>query len=212
MIEAADVAQAQLARDFVGRFEVGLQDRFLDIAPAFVAAGVDVDGDERFGFVDHDVAAAFQPDLAVKGVVDLFLHPEGFEDRRRAVVMFDPALRAPGDLADELGHAVDRRLIVADDFVDFVGEKIAHGALDEVGLLKDARGRRQLLDLLLDARPLLEEETEIAHEIAGALAFADGANDDAHAFGNFEFTQNFPQSLAFFLRSSILREMPLRSL
>ena len=46
-------------------------------------------------------------------------------------------------------------------------------------------------------RPLLEQECEIAHEIARALAFADGANDDADAFGNFELTQDFAQPFAF---------------
>ena len=96
-------------------------------------------------------------------------------------------------------------LIVADDFVDFVGEKIAHGALDEIGLFEDARGRGELLDLLLDARPLLEEKTEVAHEIAGALAFPDGANDDADALGNFEFAQNFAQPDALFWRLDFAR-------
>ena len=33
-------------------------------------------GDERLGFVDDDVAAALQPDLAMKSVVDLLLHAE----------------------------------------------------------------------------------------------------------------------------------------
>jgi hypothetical protein len=84
--QAADISQAQLARDLVSGFEVGLEDRFFHIAAALVAPGVYVDGHQRLGFVDHNVAAAFQPDLAVKGVVDLFLHAEGFKDRRRAIV------------------------------------------------------------------------------------------------------------------------------
>ena len=94
--QAADIAQAHLARDFVGRFEIGLQNRLLDIAAAFVAAGVHVDGDQRFGFVDHDVAAAFQPDLAMEGVVDLLLHAEGLEDRGGAVVKLDAVSRRAG--------------------------------------------------------------------------------------------------------------------
>ena len=54
---------------------------FLDVLGALVAAGVHVDGDERLGFIDDDVAAARQPDLAVKGVVDLLLDAEALEDR-----------------------------------------------------------------------------------------------------------------------------------
>ena len=88
--EAADVSQAKLPRDLIRGFEVRLQDRFLDVAPAFVPAGVHVDGDQRFGFVDHNVTAAFQPHLAMERVIDLFLDPERLEDRRRPVVNLDP--------------------------------------------------------------------------------------------------------------------------
>ena len=76
--------------------------------------------------------------------------------------------------------------IVADDFVDFVGEEIAHRALNQIRLFKNARGRRIVLDLLLDPRPLLEQKTQVAHEIAGSLAFTDGANDHADAVGDIE--------------------------
>ena len=186
-----------MARDFVGGFQVGLQNRLFDVAAAFVSAGVYVDGDERLGFVDHDVAAAFQPDLAMKGVVDLFLHAEGLEDRRGAVVKLDAVARAPRNLADHLVHPLDRRLIVADHFVDFVGEEIAHRALDQIRLFEDAAGRGLVLDRLLDLRPLLDEEAQIAHEITGALAFADGADDDAHAFRDLQAAQDLAQPFAF---------------
>ena len=46
--EAAKVSKSQLARDFIGRFEIGVERRFLDIA-AFGGAGrVDINGGERF--------------------------------------------------------------------------------------------------------------------------------------------------------------------
>jgi len=48
--------------------------------------------------------------------------------------------------------------IVADDGVDFVGQEVAHGALDKVRLTEDARGRWPLLDLLLDGAPLLDQQ------------------------------------------------------
>ena len=52
--QAGEVAQAQLARDFVGRLEIGAQRRVLDIVLARRAAGIDVDRDQRFGLVDDD--------------------------------------------------------------------------------------------------------------------------------------------------------------
>jgi hypothetical protein len=54
------VAQAKLARHLVGGLEVGAQRRVLDVAVARGAARVHVDGDQRLGLVDDDVA----PDLS----------------------------------------------------------------------------------------------------------------------------------------------------
>ena len=48
--------------------------------------------------------------------------------------------------------------VVADHLVDFVGEEIAHGALDQIGLLEDAAGAGFSLHRLLDVAPLLEEK------------------------------------------------------
>jgi hypothetical protein len=49
---------------FGGRFHRPLrgclQDRSLDVFGAFVAAGIHVHGNERLGFIDHNVAAAGQ--------------------------------------------------------------------------------------------------------------------------------------------------------
>ena len=59
-IRPGEIAQAQLARDFLGRLAIGLERGVLDVVLARGAAGVDVDGDQRLGLVDHDVAAGAQ--------------------------------------------------------------------------------------------------------------------------------------------------------
>ena len=64
--DAADVAQPELADDLLGRLEVVLGDRLLEVAPgADELAGVDVDDGHRLGAVDDQRAARGQPDLAV---------------------------------------------------------------------------------------------------------------------------------------------------
>jgi hypothetical protein len=73
--QPADVAQPKLARDLIRRFEICLQDRLLNVAPALVAAGVYVDGYERFRFIDYDVTAALQPDLRWKASSICFCTP-----------------------------------------------------------------------------------------------------------------------------------------
>ena len=84
--EPTDVPQPQLPRNFIGRFQIGLQDCLFDIARTFIATGIHVDGNERFRFINDNVAAALQPNLTMKCIVDLLLHAEGFENWRRAVV------------------------------------------------------------------------------------------------------------------------------
>jgi hypothetical protein len=62
--DAAEIAQANLAHNLRDRIQVGLHNRvFQPRRLADVLAGVDVDGHQRLGLVDHDRAAALQPDL-----------------------------------------------------------------------------------------------------------------------------------------------------
>ena len=108
--DAAQIAQPDLPDDFLHRLEVGLDDRVFEAAARFladVAAGVDVDGDERLGLVDDDRAARLQPDLALERLVDLRLDAVLLEDRERLVVAASPAGRASGRMRlDELQHAL----------------------------------------------------------------------------------------------------------
>jgi hypothetical protein len=60
--DAAQVAQPQLARDRLRGFEVGLEDRVVEVARADEATGVDVDRRQRLGLVDYEVAARLQVD------------------------------------------------------------------------------------------------------------------------------------------------------
>ena len=196
--QTADVAQSKLTRDFVRRFEVGLQNGSINIASAFVATGVDVDSHQRLGFVDHDVTAAPEPDLSMKGVIDLFLNTVGFEDWRRAFIKMNPIARPARNLAHHLGHAIGCLSIVAHDFVDFFGEKITHRSLNQIGLLKHAVGRGLIANELLNLRPLVEQEPQIAHKISRPLAFANRADDYTNSIGNIKVAQNLAEPVALF--------------
>jgi len=56
--DAAEIAQANLAHDFFDGIHVGFDDCVFEARSlAHVFAGVDVDRDQRFGLVNHDVAA-----------------------------------------------------------------------------------------------------------------------------------------------------------
>jgi hypothetical protein len=64
---------------------------------------------------------------------------------------------------------------------------------------------------LFDGAPLLHEVGEIAHEIARTLPLSHRADDNADALRDIELLRIFRRRCRSF-GSSILREMPLRSL
>jgi len=134
--QTADIAETELAGDFLGGFKVRLKDGFFHVLRALVAAGVDIHRNHGLGLVDDDVAAAGQPDLAVEGSVDLGFHAETLEDRLDAGVVLDGFLGALGDLAHEILHALGGLGVVDNDGVHLIGKKVANRALDEVGLLE----------------------------------------------------------------------------
>src|SRR5207249_10610969 len=96
--EATDITQSKLTRDFICRLQVRLQNCFLDIAPTFVTASIHINGNERFGLVVHNIAAALEPNLPMKSVIDLLLHAVGFENWRRTVVKTNSVPFPPGNL------------------------------------------------------------------------------------------------------------------
>ena len=71
--EAADVAQANLPCDFRDGFKIRGENCFRLIFARFVLAGIDVDGDKRLRFVNADISASWQVDLAVVNGVDLLI-------------------------------------------------------------------------------------------------------------------------------------------
>ena len=65
--EAADVADAELARDLFRRFEIDPDERFFDIAArcdSSSCARVDVDGVHRFCAIEKEIASRSEPDFA----------------------------------------------------------------------------------------------------------------------------------------------------
>ena len=88
-------------------------------------------------------------------------------------------------------------MVVADDFIDFLGEEVADGAFDEVGFIEDAGGRLHGGVIFLHFLPLFDEHGEVAHEVAGLHAEGGGTQDDAHAFGDAETFHDAAQPQAF---------------
>ena len=138
--EAGEIAQTHLARGFVGGFEVGLERGLLDIAFARGAAGVHVDGDERFGLVDDDIAAALQRHDRRDRCVELPLDAVLGEDRRRLLPQMHALGVARHQHADEVFGFPVGVVAVDVNFVDVFVVEIADRALHQRAFLVDEAG------------------------------------------------------------------------
>src|SRR5579859_4383536 len=132
--DAAEVAQANLADDFLDGFEVGFDDGVLEargtLANKF--SGVDVNGDEGFGVVDDDVAAGLEPDLGAQSLVEFVLNAELFEDGRFLGVELDLVDELGLETGDEFDDLAVFLFVINPDAGEVVGDVVAEDALDEV--------------------------------------------------------------------------------
>ncbi len=105
--DAADVAQPELAGNGLRRLEVGLEERFLEVATADEAARVDVHRGHRLGLIDDQIAARFEGDVSLERLVYLVLHRVQVEQGPFAPVVLDK----PAHLGNEIGRKMRSPLI-----------------------------------------------------------------------------------------------------
>src|SRR4051812_37240532 len=166
--DPADVAQAELVDDLVGRLQVGLGDRVLEpggLALAGEGARVDVDDRQRLGVVDHQVAAAGQVDAPREHPGDHVLDPVLLEQLLLVGVELDALHQLGRGAGEERDQAVVLLLVVDERALEVGGEDVAHDAHGEVGLLEDERRRGRLGDALVEDLVQLEEVLQLALEV-----------------------------------------------
>src|SRR5579885_55624 len=88
--QPGEIAQPQLAGNFISRFEIGAQRRLFDVALARRPPRIDVDRYQRLGLVDDDVAARAQLHYRRMDRIDLAFHLEPVQqpDLRIAVGLY----------------------------------------------------------------------------------------------------------------------------
>ena len=183
--QAADVADAQLARDLVRGFQVGVGGRRLDVRAARGARGVDVDRHQRLGVIDDDGPARGKLDLVRVCGLDLDLDLEAGEQRDVVRIHLEAALALVGHEALHvfLGDAEGVRL-VDEYFADVLGEVVAQGACHRIALAVNQEGRGARQHGADDLVPLHLEVVEVPLQFFDRPADAGGAHDGAHAIGN----------------------------
>src|ERR1700691_4599722 len=179
--QTGEVAEPKLTRDLIRGFEVGLERGVLDMMLARRAAGIDVDGDQRFGLIEHDVAARAQLHRGREHAVELVLYAVARQQRLRIGVKLHVLRMARHEHAHEvLGLAIGVRT-GDDDLVDLLAVEIADRTLDQRALLVDELGRRGFQGEIAHGFPQPQQILEIALDLGFGAAGAGGAHDDAHA-------------------------------
>src|SRR5947209_8439207 len=202
--DAAQVAQPYLAHDFFDGINVGLHDGvFKARRLAHVLAGIDIDGHQRLGLVDHDIAAALQPYFRFESFVDLVRDAELFEQRS----LFGVELHAPDQRRLEAAHEAEDALIFLLGIHPDGGEAhrylVAQDAFYQVQVVVDQRRGLRLLGPAPDLVPQIDQEADIRAQIVFIRPCRSGADDES-AVGLAALAQRDTlEALALFFRSNL---------
>ena len=194
--QAGHVAQAQLTGDFARRFEIGRQRGRLD--PEFLGrpARVDVDRHQRFGRVDHEIAAAAQLDHGIVHRGQLIFGAIALEQRDRVGILLYPlGVTRHQQLHEILGGAI-ARFAFDHDLFDFAIIDVADGALDQIAVRMDQRGRACNQRVFADFVPQPGEVVEVALDLGLGALQPGGAHDAAHRLGQRHFRDDRLEPLA----------------
>src|ERR1700733_4618647 len=204
--DTAEIAQPDLSHNLFDRIHVRFYDRvFQSRSLANVLASIDVDRNQRFRLVDHDVAAALEPHLRLERLVHLFGKAKLFEQRRFLGVKLDalhhPRLKAVEEAQNPLvlGFRIDP------DHIEVGSDLVAQHTLDHVEIVIDKGRRLRGLSAVLDVLPQAFQESNIGTKFFFGRPLRSRA-DDNPAMTVLALAQDDPlQALALFLGRNLPR-------
>ena len=180
--DAADVPEAELDGDLPSGLAVGVGDGLLQVVLAHVLARVHVDDGHGLGPVDDQIPAGLEPDLAGEGVFDLRLGVVPVEEGL-GVLIEDAGLQLGGHDVGDLFELVAGRLVVDEDPVHVLHEKVPDRAEQKALLRVHEGGGLGLLGFLLDVLVEGQEAVQILLKGFLRLPGGGGADDDALVLG-----------------------------
>ncbi|MOA00646.1 hypothetical protein D3C78_1200190 [compost metagenome] len=128
---AAEIAQAQLARDRLGRFNIGVENRVVKIAVTNKRTGIDINGSHRFGLIDDQIAARFQLDFALQRALDFVFDIKEIENRLTARIVFQQARHLRDVFGGKFQQCIVRQTRVDANSVELRIGKIPQHALGQ---------------------------------------------------------------------------------
>ena len=175
--DAAQVAQPQLARDRLRRFQVGAEDGFLEVALAEERTRVHVDRGHRLGLVDHQVTARLQRHLLVQRAADLVLHPVQVEDGALARIQFDAFGQHRHVLGDEGLQPLVGFLGIDLHLFHVLADEVAHRAQRQAEVFVQDAARGRFAAAAFDHVPDARQVGDVLGQRLDRLALGIGADD-----------------------------------
>src|SRR5690606_25739899 len=160
-------------------------------------AGVDVDGDDRFGLVDDQRSAGLERHGAGADEFDLLFDIEAVVERDRVFVEVDGRAGARAGDGEEVPRPLGGAFVVHDDAVNVAGVHVADGADDQVRLGVELADIGELFASAVDGFPEAREVAHVALELSFGAADACGADDEAEVFFAAELIEDDADALAF---------------
>src|ERR1700733_12503520 len=203
---AAQIAQPNLPHNLLDRVHVGFDDRiFKARSLADVLTGIDVDCHQRLGLVDHNVAAALQPDFRLERLVHLFFQAELLEQGRLFGKELDTLHQAGLKAIEEAQNALVFRLGIDPDHGEIGSDLIAQNALDYVEIVIDQRWGLRSLRTRFNVVPQALKKTNVSPQFVFTRVLRGGADDEA-AVAVFALAHHDAlQPLPLFIRSNLSR-------
>ena len=197
--QTADIADTQLATDFIGRFEVGVGRGRFDVTTARRAGGVDVDRHQRFGVVDDQRAARGQLHLVRIGRFDLTFDLIAREERDVVGVVLEtaPTLCWHEALHVFGGERMGARL-VDQYFADILGEVITQRTSHRITFPIHEEGCRARKHRVDDFVPLDLEVIEIPLQFFDGSADPCSTHDRPHPWRDHEGIHDVAHGIAVF--------------
>ena len=194
--QPGQIAQAQLAGNLVGGFKVGFQSGLFDRPFFGRPARVHVDGHQRLGHADDDIAAGRQLHRWVEHARQVPLDLKPGEQWHLFGVQFHVfGMRRHDHFHEVLGDAV-ARFALDQHFVDVLGIQIADRAFDQVALFIDLGGRNRPQGQFADLFPQALQVFVITLDFRLGALRSGGADDQTGAIRHLDLVGDFLELLA----------------
>ena len=130
--DAAQVAQPQLASNGLRSFQIGLENRVIEIARANKASGVDINGGEGLGLVDDQVTARFKVDAPAQRAGNFLIDIEQVKNRPLAGVVRNFRKHAGHEFSSKIAQLAELLARVDANALRRFGRHVAQYALQQV--------------------------------------------------------------------------------